>query len=47
MLAVPNTSLARKTVVAVLHTVALNNLNIVGSLLRINVGPDGELDTID
>jgi len=47
MLTVTNTSLARKTVVAVLHTVAFNDLDIIGSLLRINVGPDGELDTVD
>ena len=63
---VTNTTLARKTVVAVLHTVTFNDFDIISSLLllarkesvrailvarrvtySINVGPDGELNTVD
>lgn len=35
MLAVPNTTLARKTVVAVLYAVAFNDLHIVSAFLLV------------
>jgi len=46
MFTVTDTTLARKTMVAVLYTVTLNNFNIISAFLGVNVGPDGELNTI-